>query len=154
MKRLLCVVCMGLAVGAGASAQTAKGQMDKSMMKNGPMTVSGCVTAGTGAGEFMLSNAMMMMDKAMDKEMMDKDKMSQPGMAEHMMSYQLVGGHDLKAHLGHKVEVMGTVSKSDMEKSSKMDKMGTTDKDKMAHDQMKAMKLKVSSVKMISATCP
>lgn len=146
---------MGLAVGAGASAQTANGQMDKPMMKDGPMTVSGCVMAGMAAGEFMLSNAMMS-GKVMDKEVMDKDKTGHAGMGTHTMSYQLVGGSDLKAHLGHKVEVMGTVSKSDMERSSKTDKMSTTEKDRMTTDnhKMKAMKLNVGSVKMISATCP
>jgi len=83
---------------------------------------------------------------------MSKDKM-QPGMSGHMMSYELVGG-DLQAHMGHKVEVTGTMSKSDMEKMDKMRKMGmekmagTSDKD------MQALKLNVTSVKMVSATCP
>jgi len=126
----------------------------------------------------MLTNAMMMggmmgkemmgkdkemmgKDKEMmgkDKEMMGKDKM-QPGMGGHMMSYELVGGGDMKAHMGHKVEVTGTMSKSDMERMHKMGSMdtmdkGKMDKDKMSDKDMKPMKLNVKSVKMTSATCP
>ncbi len=151
---------MALALGIGVllsatSGATGTGQMDKGMMKDGSMTVAGCVAAGKEAGRYMLTNAMMagMMDKEMmDKGKMDKDKM-QPGMGGHMMAYELVGG-DLKAHMGHKVEVTGTMSKSDMEKMDKMRKMGmermagTSDKD------MQALKLNVTSVKRVSATCP
>jgi len=155
MTRLLFGICLSVTVGAGVFAETSRDQ-DKPMMKDGPMTVSGCVTAGMAAGDFMLSNAMMM-GKMMDKQMMDKDKMSKPGMSgDHMMSYQLVGGDNLKAHLGHKIEVMGTMSKTDMEMSAKMDSMSKMEKDKMMADKdmMKAMKLNVTSFKMISATCP
>ena len=35
-----------------------------------------------------------------------------------MMSYELAGD-DLKAHMGHKVEVMGTMSKKDMDSMAK-----------------------------------
>ena len=155
MTRLLCAICMGLSLGAGAFAETSRDQ-DKPMMKEGQMTVSGCVAAGMATGDFMLTNAMMM-GKMMDKEMMDKDKMSKPGMSgDHMMSYQLVGGDNLKAHMGHKIEVMGTMSKMDMEMAARMHKMSKVEKDKMMADKdmMKAKKLNVTSFKMISATCP
>ena len=154
MKRQLTAIGMAMTLGAGGvvSAQSdgmGKGQMDKGMMKDGQMTMSGCVAAGKDAGQYMLTNAMMM-----DKGMMDKDKMSrdrmQPGMSGHTMSYELVGG-DMKAHMGHKVEVTGTMSKSDMEKMDRMEKdkmAGMSDKD------TKAMKLNVKSVKMVSASCP
>jgi len=75
-----------------------------------------------------------------------------------MMSYELVGGGDMKSHMGQKVEVTGTMSKSDMEKMHKMsmDTMdkGKMDKDKMSDKDMKPMKLNVKSVKMMSASCP
>jgi hypothetical protein len=72
-----------------------------------------------------------------------------------MMSYELVGGgEDVKGHVGHKVEVMGNLSKSDMDHMAKMDKMDKSKKDKMMADKdMKAMKLNVKSLKMLSATC-
>ena len=152
-------------LGAAVSAQSgtmAKDQMDKNatMQKDGQMTVSGCVTAGKDAGQFMLTNAMMMGGGMMNKDSMDKDSMNKdsmkPGMSgDHMMSYELVGGTNLKAHMGHKVEVMGSMSKMDMEHMGKMGKMDKMAQDKAMSDKdMKAMKLNVSSVKMISATCP
>ena len=171
MKRTIAVMCLTLACNAGASvfAQMPKEQMGKKpMMKDHEMTVSGCVAAGKDAGEYMLTSAMMMgaadhqMGKdPMNKDQMGKDHMTKPATSgehmamsgEHMMSYQLVGG-DLKAHLGHKVEVMGTMSKMDMERMGKMDKMDQMAKDKAMSDKaMKAMKLNVTSVKMIAATC-
>ncbi|MDQ3212036.1 MAG: hypothetical protein M3Q85_05125, partial [Acidobacteriota bacterium] len=165
MKNMLQALCMVTAftVGTGLSAQSGgmdKSQMDKQgMMKDGQMMMSGCVAAGSSAGQYMLTNAMMMggmMGK--DKEMMGKDKM-QPGMGGHMMSYELVGGGDMKAHMGHKVEVTGTMSKSDMEKMHKMGSMDSMDKGKMdkgtmSDKDMKPMKLNVKSVKMTSASCP
>ncbi len=147
-------------LGAAVSAQSgtmAKDQMDKNatMQKDGQMTVSGCVAAGKDAGQFMLTNAMMMGGGMMNKDSMNKDSMK-PGMSgDHMMSYELVGGTNLKAHMGHKVEVMGSMSKMDMEHMGKMGKMDKMAQDKAMSDKdMKAMKLNVSSVKMISATCP
>ncbi len=154
-------------LGAAVSAQSgamAKDQDKNAMTKDGQMTVSGCVAAGKDAGQFMLTNAMNMggmMNKdsmnrdAMNKETMEKDKMAKPGMSGgHMMSYELVGGSNLKAHMGHKIEVMGTMSKMDMDNMSKMGKTDPMAKDKAMADDMKAMKLNVSSFKMISATCP
>lgn len=79
------------------------------MMKDGTMTVTGCVAAGKSSGEFMLSNAMM------SGEMMsDKDTLTKPGRSgDHKMSYELMGG-DLKAHMGHKVEVISMLDKASM----------------------------------------
>ena len=164
MRQVLCAMCVAtmFGIGVGVSAQSdsmAKDQMGKKDMN--AVSVSGCVTAGMDAGKYMLTNAMMMKPgmKAKDgmAKDMEKDQSMKAGMAgDHMMmSYELVGGSDLNAHLGHKVEVMGNVSKSDMDHMSKMDKMDKMAKDKMMADKnMKAMKLNVTSVKMVSATCP
>jgi hypothetical protein len=145
MKNFVSATCVALAFGAGVSVFA---QMDKKPMpptaKAGEMAVSGCVAAGKDAGQYMLTNAMMM----------DKEHMKKPGMgADHMMTYELVGG-ELKPHVGHKVEVMGTMSKMDMDHMAKMGKMEPMGKDKMADKDMKAMKLTVASVKMVAATCP
>ncbi len=157
LKKQLTAMIMTVTLGAGGviyaqSGAMSKDQMDKGMMKNGSMTVTGCVAAGPESGKFMLNNAMMM--GGMDKDKMAKDTMAKPGMSGHMMSYELVGGDNLAAHLGHKIEVMGTMSKSDMQKMMDMQKM---DKDKMdqpmAGKDMKAMKLDVKSFKMLSAAC-
>jgi hypothetical protein len=159
----MCVATI-FGIGVGVSAQSdsmAKDQMGKKDMKN-PVTVSGCLTAGMDAGKYMLTNAMtmkpgMMKKDSMGKEM-DHDKMK-PGMAEDhmMMSYELVGGSDLQAHVGHKMEVTGSLSKSDMDHMAKMnktEKMDKMEKDKMmANKDMKPIKLNVTSVKMVSANC-
>jgi hypothetical protein len=133
MKRMIiatsCAYLLVAGVAAAQSGSTEKmdhKKMDKAMM------VTGCVEAGPEAGHYMLSNGMMAGD-TMGK------------------NYMLMGG-DLKAHVGHKVEVTG------MRDDSKMmgkDKMAT---DKMATDKTPSanmsMGLKVKSVKMLSATCP
>lgn len=164
MKKVLCGMCMAtmFGIGAGLSAQSgsmAKDQMNDKNMKDGQVTVSGCLTAGADSNRYMLTNAMMMSSGMMNKDKMsrdmDKDKMK-AGMSDDqmMMSYELVGGNDLKAHMGQKVEVMGNVSKADMDHMMKMKKMDKMEKDKMMADKdMKAMKLNVKSVKMVSANC-
>ena len=100
----------------------------------------------------MLDNAMMAGDKnamtAGDKNAMTAgDKKAMTAGDAKAISYHLEGG-DLKAHVGHKVSVtgsmgpkMGTMGKGEM---MDKDKMGTTG----AHGT-----LNVKSVKMISPTC-
>ena len=87
------------------------------------MTVTGCVAASPDAGHYMLTHGMMAGDKG-------------------GKSYDLVGG-DLKAHVGHKVEVTGTIEVATMK--------GKT----MTRKEMAAMHptLTVTSLKMISAGC-
>jgi len=156
MKKTIAVMCMTLAcsAGGGVFAQMPKDQMSgKPMAKDGAMTVSGCVAAGKDGMGFMLNNAMTV--GGMEKPM-DKDHMKTPGASGgHMMSYELVGGENLRAHLGHKVELTGTMSSIDMERMGKMGKMDPMAKDKtMSNTDMKSLKLNVTSMKMISATCP
>lgn len=156
MKHVLSAICLATIVGIGAGVSAQAGQMDKKgMMKDGPITVSGCVAAGKDAGQYLLTNAMMA-GGMMDKDKMDQEGMKKPGMGgAHMMSYELVGGSGLKAHMGHRIEVTGTLSKMDMDRMAQMDKTVRMDEDKMMADKdMKAMKLNVTSVKMVSATCP
>ena len=117
-----------------------KGKMDKGMKS---MSVTGCVAAKDG--HYMLDNAMMAGDmKAM------------PAGDMKAMSYHLAGG-DLKAHVGHKVEVTGSLAAKAKMGDDKM-AMGKMGNDKMANDKMGAADahgtLNVTAVKMISATCP
>ena len=139
MKRLMTTVCCACLMGSAAAAQTTS--MDKDKMAKGksskPMMVTGCVAAGSDMDHYMLSNGMMAGDTT-------------------GKSYELMGG-DLKAHVGHKVEITGMMDdgkmmgKDKMMSKDKMDK-DTTSKDKMAMSNH--MSLHVKSVKMISATCP
>ena len=132
MKRLMttlsfaCLLGMGTAAAqSGSTEKMEKDKMSKDKM-NKPMMVTGCVEAGPETGHYMLSNGMMAGD-TMGK------------------AYALMGG-DLKAHVGHKVEVTGTLDKKDA-----MGKMKA--KDSMAKDDMKSSTLKVQSVKMLSDSC-
>jgi hypothetical protein len=116
---LCCSCIIGLAAFAGAQDKPAK--MDKPMGKE--MKVTGCVAAGADADHFMLNDATMGGDMAMKAD-------AKP------MSYALMGGN-LKPHVGHKVEVTGTMAKPKSGDAAMAD----------------AHALDVKSVKMIAATC-
>jgi hypothetical protein len=148
MKSVVTMTCCAIALAvAGLWAQSGtmdkdkmdKGKMDKGM-KSGTIMVTGCVADGSG-GHYMLNNAMMAGDM---KGQMKEDMKP--------MSYDLMGGN-LKAHVGHKVEVTGTMASDKMMKDGKMDKgkMDKMDKDKMAGEMHGGINVK--SVKMLSATC-
>ena len=141
MKRLMTAVCCASLMGAAAAAQTGspdkmdKDKMDKAMM------VTGCVAAGSEAGHYMLTNGMMAGDTT-------------------GKSYDLMGG-DLKAHVGHKVEITGTMADGKMMGKDKMmdkDHKDKMEKDKMSKDKMGMAEmhsgLHVKSVKMLASTCP
>jgi hypothetical protein len=150
MKRLMMVLCCVCTVAAVSASQTTptekpdKGKMTDTAAKKGAVTVTGCVAAGTEPGHYMLNDATKEGDAA----------------GAPAASYALMGG-DLKAHVGHKVAVtgsmdakgaMGGMAKSGMAK----DTMPKDSKDTMSHDKMgkDATTLNVKSVKMVAATCP
>ena len=138
MTRMIAALCcFGVACSMTVvAAQSGSAMADDQMAKKSPtVTVTGCVAEGTMADHYMLNNATVSAGG-----MMKNDAMG----AAHPTSFALSGG-DLKPHVGHKVEVMGTVSK-----------MGHADKDKMsgmAESAPKAPTLKVKAVKMLSSTC-
>jgi hypothetical protein len=138
MTRLMMVMCGVCLMGATGLAQMSmdKDKMAKDAMGK-PITVTGCVAAGSESGRYVLTNGMMAGDTT-------------------GKSYDLMGG-DLKAHVGHKVELTGMVDK---DKKMGKDAMAKDDmdhdkmsKDKMAMSEMHAT-LQVKSVKMVSSTCP
>ncbi len=171
---------VALMCSAALSAQSTmdkdKGEMGKDkMMKDGMMTVTGCVAQGADATHFKLTNAMA---STMPMGKMDSGAMKSDDAKAGGMTYTLDGGDNLKAHLGHKVEVSGTMAKDAMMGHEKMgtsgsamgkdapaaagkdttatmdkDKMGSMDHSKMDKGMM-AGKISVKSVKMISANCP
>lgn len=162
MKRVLGTMCMAAVCGAAAVAAQSgydKPQTDK--MKEGTVMVTGCVADKSTGGRYMLTNAMKSTGTG---QMPDKDKMAteKPGTEKgtgmtHAMTYELSGGDNLQAHVGHKVEITGMLDKADWDRMKKMDRMDKTEKmdDRaMADKNMKAMRLEVKSVRMISAVCP
>ena len=135
MTRTIAAICLGVACSVTVIAAQAGGAApDDKMAKQSPtVTVTGCVAEGTMADHYMLNNAMIS-----SGGMMKNDAMS----ANQPTSFALSGG-ELKPHVGHKVEVTGTVSK-----------MGHMDKDKMSPmAESKTPTLKVKTVKMIASTC-
>ena len=133
MKRLITAVCCVCFMGAAGTAQTSrdKDKMSKEKMSK-PMMVTGCVAAGSDGDHYMLTNGMMAGDTT-------------------GKSYDIMGG-DLKAHVGHKVEITGMMDEGTMTKN-KMKSKDKMDKDKMRMSDMHTA-LHVKSVKMIAATCP
>lgn len=143
MKRLLCLVSVAALYGAATlAAQSGPPPSDQGKKPDHTVTLTGCVAAGASAGHYTLTHATHAPAVAKDAAGA-KDKMA----ADHAMSYMLVGGGDWKPHVGHKVEVVGTVAKPDPAK----DTMAKTEKDKMP---MMGGTVTVTSFKMVSATCP
>lgn len=105
-----------------------------------PSTITGCVAQ---------SGALYRLDHAIVATDPDVDTQNRPGTEANatpkIMSYTLVGG-DLKAHLGHKVEVTGTISSDTTSKQ--------TAEVKGVPGMTLAGTLNVKSVKMVSETCP
>jgi hypothetical protein len=156
MKRLMAAVCMAGLMGTAAAAQTGsmpmgktgQGKTDQGKMGKST-TVTGCVAEGSETGRYTLANGTTTGDTT-------------------GKSYDLIGG-DLKAHVGHKVEVTGTIAdgkamgKDKMMAKDKMEKGEGEGEHKMAKDTMAKdtmgtagtrSTLQVKSVKMIAATCP
>ena len=158
MKRLLATMCCAMACSVAALAQTYpaapadKGQVDKDK-KDGTVIVTGCVAQGDTEGQFKLTNAVKA-DAKMSSETAKPAGTSgaTPGGAM-TMSYDVVGGGDeLKAHLGHKIEAIGTTET--MPKTDTAAETAKTEKDTAASKDMKGGKLTLKSFKMLSAVCP
>jgi hypothetical protein len=111
---------------------------DKDSVK--PSTVVGCV-AQSGA-LYRLDHAIVGTDPDVDTQ---NRPATEASATPKMMSYTLVGA-DLKAHIGHKVEVTGTISS---DKTSK-----DTAEIKGVPGMKRVGTLNVKSVKMVSVTCP
>jgi len=128
MRRLLgmttLVTCGVLLAGILA---TAADHQKKGKKSNGAMTVSGCLQKGTEANTYMLTNV------------------SSGG------SYELIGAPasmNLAPHVGHRIEVTGTVAKAS--KAAKMEGAKGAEK----KEEKGERHLQVRSFKMMSPTCP
>jgi hypothetical protein len=136
---LMPVLACGLAVAQSSmSSDTDKDKHDH--MNGKTKTMTGCVQEKDGK--------YWLMDK------------------KHPNGVELMSSEDMKAHVGHKVSVTGTMSKMDMDKDGAMsgdssmskedhEKMEKAEKkekhEKHEHDGMRMMN--VSSMQMVSDTC-
>jgi hypothetical protein len=127
MKRTisLAAACAMVAAASAVAAQSAAQKPDQQM------TYTGCVAPGKMAGTFMLTNVMAGDGMAKEKPAATAAEKEMPP-KELTLSSTTV---KIEPHRGHKVTVMGPTM---MEKKEKM--MET--------------KMMVSSLKMVSATCP
>ena len=147
MKRLMIATCCACVFGLSGIAAAQDAKTDKSMSKE--MKVTGCVAQGAETDHYVLNNAMMSDMDGMKKDSMKKDSMKMDTMKA--MSLMLMGG-DLKAHVGHKVEVTGMMAGADTMSKDTMPKE-TMPKDTMSKGMADMHTLTVKSVKMLSATC-
>ena len=124
--------CVGVAQAAPQNAPATKGTVK-------PSTITGCVAQSGGA--YRLDHAIVATDPDVDTQGRPAPEASP---TPKMISYTLLGG-DLKAHVGHKVEVTGTLSSDTSSKAAAEIK---------AAPGMKLVgTLNVKSVKMIANTC-
>ena len=141
MTKLFMVVFLASYVGALPAQAGQKGDKPatgKDSMK--PSTITGCV-AQSGA-RYRLDHAIVATDPDVDTQNRPATEASP---TPKIMSYALTGA-DLKAHVGHKVEVTGTISS---DKTSK-----DTAEIKGVPGMQLVGTLNVKSVKMVSQTCP
>jgi len=137
MKRVLCasVLAMGCTIALSAQSGTADKPKDDKMAADAKtVAVTGCVAEADG--HFMLNNATW-----------------QGSTAPAMVA---LSGGTLKPHVGHKVEVTGTMKAAAGHDAMKKDTMAKPDA-MAGHDMKKdaamAGTLTVKDLKMISASC-
>jgi hypothetical protein len=145
-------ICSTAAIAAQSAYPT---QADTDKKKDATVVVTGCVAQGADAKHYTLNNAVVASPMAKT----GADAPATPATPEPAgtsgaasASYQLDGG-DLKAHVGHKVEVSGTLDKTTTMDHDKMAKPDDKEKTTTARADIGAGKLKVKSVKMLSETC-
>jgi hypothetical protein len=153
MNRNSLVASFGLVAGltAALSAQgpSANGKVDQKTIQSIRVKVIGCVARGTGteAGRYILTDAFLSGDDTPSTAGTVGTAGSGKDVSfEDSPSYDLIGGH-LKAHVGHKVEVIGITSDTKLNNSDSFSSAIGSSKHEKAT-------LTVRSVTMIAATCP
>ena len=151
MNRDGLVVSLGLAAGLAAalSAQvpSSNGNADRKTIQSIRVKVIGCVASGSEAGHYRLTNSFLSGDDVPSTVgTVGTAGSGQDVSFENSPSFDLIG-RDLKAHMGHKVEVIGITSDTKLNKSDSVrSAIGSSSQEKAT--------LMVSSVKMIAAKCP
>ena len=137
----------GLAAALSAQAPPSNGKMDPKAIQSIMVKVIGCVVAGSDAGHYRLTNAVVSGDDIPSTAGTgEKAGSGQDVSFENSPSFDLIGGR-LKAHVGHKVEVMGITSDTKLNDSDAFSStIGSSTHEKAT--------LTVSSVKMLAAKCP
>jgi len=153
MRRISLALCLGLVAGlVGLSAQTAPVPKTDRAVGDKAVTVTGCVAEGTEAGSYTLASAPIVATLASSPTTAGTaGTAGTTGTAkstsmEHSALYQLKG-ENLKDLVGHQVEAVGTTSDD-----KRVDKSASVGASAATKDTRPI--LTVTSVKLLSATCP
>jgi hypothetical protein len=137
----------GLAAALSAQAPSSNDKVGQKTIQSIRVKVIGCVAGGTEAGRYLLTNAFLSGDDTPSTAGTVGTAGSGKDVSfEDSPSYDLIGGH-LKAHVGHKVEVIGITSDTQLNNSDSFSSAIGSSK----HEKATLM---VSSVKMIATKCP
>jgi hypothetical protein len=137
----------GLASVLSAQAPSSNGKADQKTIQSIRITVIGCVAGGSEAGHYRLTHAVLSGDDIPSTAGTGGKVGSGKDVSfENSPSFELIGGR-LKAHVGHKVEVIGITSDTKLNNSDSFSSaIGSSTHEKAT--------LTVSSVKMIAEKCP
>jgi hypothetical protein len=141
MRYLVILIVAALLCSAAPAVQAQKEQKDVARKPEpASVTVTGCLARGTEGGALLLTHALRTDAPAKPKAEATK---AGKGANATPNTYALVGGTALDAHLGHKVEIAGTLAKPAPPVDPKPGMLRKT------YDT-----LTVKTVKMVSASCP
>jgi hypothetical protein len=137
----------GLAAALSAQATSSNGKVNSKTIQSIRVKVVGCVVGGTEAGRYRLTHAVLSGDDIpATAGTAGKAGSGKDVSFENSPSFELIGGQ-LKAHVGHKIEVIGITSDTKLNNSDAFSSaIGSSMHEKAT--------LTVSSVKMIAAKCP
>ena len=137
----------GLAAALSAQVTSSNGNVDQKTIHSIRVKVIGRVAEGSDAGHYRLTNAFLSGDDiASTAGTAGKAGSGKDVSFENSPSFDLIGGR-LKAHVGHKVEVIGITSDT---KLDNRDSFSST----IGSSTHETATLTVSSLKMMAATCP
>lgn len=151
MNRNRLAVCVGLAAGVAAtlSAQVppSNGNAERKAIQSIRIKVIGCVAGGRETRHYRLTEAFLSGDDvASTGGTVGRAGSGEDLSFENSQTFDLIGG-DLKAHMGHKVEVIGITSDTKLNNSASFrSAVGSSTHEKAT--------LTVSAMTMIAAKCP
>ena len=137
----------GVVAALSAQATSSNDTVNQKTIQSIRIKVIGCVAGGREAGHYRLTDAVLSGDDVPSTAgTAGKAGSGQDLSFENSPSFDLIGDR-LKAHVGHKVEVIGITSDTKLNNSDSFSSaIGAS-----THERAT---LTVSSVKIIAATCP
>lgn len=143
-----CALTAGIAAAASAQQTTAGQQAPKDRMSK-ETTITGCLEK-TQSGGFWLTKATQGSagtETTANRPPSSPAASTQAGQSASM-TYNLEKGKDLDAHVGHRIEVTGT-----LEDEHSGDRLQGQAEGRAEKSEMKARDFEVKSVRMISPSC-